>query len=67
MVIMNWWGFTVTSNNGRVIFHDFGYETEEEAQSFGKKFINEWAEDATISVSQRWCEVDDDPNDFVDD
>ena len=47
---MNWWGFTVT-NNGRVIFHDFGYDTKEEAESFGKKFINELAEDATISVS----------------
>ena len=63
---MNFWGFTVYSETGRVIFHDFGYETEAEAAEYGRKFIEEWAVGAQLVVSQRWSELDEDPNEFED-
>ncbi len=64
---MNWWGFVVKSKTGRVIFHDYGYETEEEAEIFGRVFIKHWCEgDEDLIVNQRWSEIDEDPNEFVD-
>ena len=64
---MNWWGFVVRSSTGRVIFHDYGYDTEKEAQEYGQRFVDEWAEGATFIVNQRWSELEDDPNEFDDD
>ena len=63
---MNWWGLTVKSKTGRVIFHDYGYETESEAIEYGEKFIEEWAPGAELIVGQYWCELDEDPNEFED-
>lgn len=63
---MNWWGFVVKSKTGRVIFHDYGYETEQEAIDNGRAFIDVWAEDAELVVNQRWSEIAEDPNEFVD-
>lgn len=63
---MNWWGFIVKSKTGRVIFHDFGYDTEQEAIDYGHAFIDTWAEGAELIVKQRWSELDEDPNEFID-
>ena len=33
---MDEWGFTITTAKGRILYQDFGYETEEDAIKFGK-------------------------------
>ena len=60
---MNEWGFIVVASNGKVLFEDFGYETEADAYEFGEKFIREWAEGASLVVEQRWQEIGEDDED----
>ncbi len=55
---MNEWGYIISRPNGEVIEEDFGYETEAEAEEFGKKKRNKFREKTRLTVEQRWRDLD---------
>lgn len=58
---MDEWGFTITTAKGRILYQDFGYETEEDAIKFGKlkcKKYQTQKRKIKLVTSQHWRELD---------
>ena len=50
---MNEWGYVISDKTGNVLAMNFEYETEEEAEKYGKKRRNKFREKTRMVVEQR--------------
>ena len=55
---MNEWGYVISDKTGNVLAIDFGYETEEDAEKYGKNRRNKFREKTRMIVEQRGRDVD---------
>lgn len=58
---MNEWGFTLYGKNEKILFEDFGYETEADAEDAMRKYLstNQLKEPLfEAKLHQKWTDID---------